>query len=237
MNNHQKHRYFAVVPAAGIGSRMGAERPKQYLPLGESTVIEQTLSRLLILDCLESIVVPLSDKDQYWQNLSVANSPRIQSTLGGVERSDSVLAGLKALQGIAENDDWVLVHDVARPCVRLKDIEALMTVLADDEVGGILAVPVSDTIKQVTDKSIDKTVDRSVLWQAQTPQLFRYGMLLKALSEAAEQGVAITDEASAIEWSGAVPKVVEGSRDNIKITCPEDLALAEYYLKMLDVKS
>ena len=237
MNNHQKPRYFAVVPAAGIGSRMGAECPKQYLPLGSSTIIEQTLSRLLMLDGLERVVVPLNAKDEDWQTLSVANSPRIQSTLGGTERCDSVLAGLKALQGIAEDDDWVLVHDVARPCVRLKDIEALTAALADDEVGGILAVPVSDTIKQVTAKSIDKTVDRSVLWQAQTPQLFRYGILLKALSEAAVQGVTITDEASAIEWSGAVPKVVEGSRDNIKITCPEDLALAEYYLKTLDIKS
>ena len=233
MNNHQTPRYFAVVPAAGIGSRMGAECPKQYLPLGSSTIIEQTLSRLSMLDCLESIVVPLSDQDEYWQKLSMANSPNIQATQGGTERCDSVLAGLKALEGVAGDDDWVLVHDVARPCVRLKDIEILIASMANDSVGGILAVPVSDTIKQVRANVITGTVDRSVLWQAQTPQLFRYGLLLKALSEAAEQGITITDEASAIEWSGAEPKVVEGSRDNIKITCPEDLALAEYYLTHL----
>jgi 2-C-methyl-D-erythritol 4-phosphate cytidylyltransferase len=221
---------FAIVPAAGIGSRMGADCPKQYLSLHGKTILEHTLCKLLQIKAIEKIVVAVSEQDQHWQSLSVFNDPRIETVMGGAERSDSVYAGLQSLMEEARPADWVLVHDVARPCVRKKDIEQLMTRLADDEVGGILAVPVSDTVKRVDGVLIEATVDRSTLWQAQTPQLFRYRLLHEALGNAVSEGISITDEASAIEWSGAVAKVVEGSRDNIKVTCPEDLALAEFFL-------
>ena len=226
-------RYFAIVPAAGVGSRMGAECPKQYLPLHGKSVLEHSLKKLLTLPCLERLLVPLAATDEYWRDLPIFADERVTPVNGGRERCDSVLNGLIALTDVADDQDWVLVHDVARPCVRQSDIARLIDSLQHDAVGGILAVPVSDTIKRVTTATlIDATVDRSQLWQAQTPQLFRYGLLRDALGSALQSGAVITDEASALEWAGRQPRVVEGSRDNLKITRPEDLALAEYFLQI-----
>lgn len=224
-------RFFAVIPAAGVGKRMGSEIPKQYLPLLGKTVIEHTITTLLAEPLLDRIIIAVSAEDTHWQSLDVLKDARIEIVDGGAERSDSVLNGLKHLSSIASNNDWVLVHDVARPCIAASDIQRLITALSSHPVGGILAVPMSDTVKQVAGKIIAATVDRSQLWHAQTPQMFRHQLLLDSLTAGVEQGLSITDEASAIELAGYQSEVVQAISANIKITRPEDLALAEHYLK------
>jgi 2-C-methyl-D-erythritol 4-phosphate cytidylyltransferase len=209
---------------------MQADRPKQYLPLAGKTVIEHTLSRLLDSKAFQAVVVAISVEDPYWPELAVSTHPEVITAPGGKERADSVLSALKALQGRAAEEDWVLVHDAARPCLTTADIQQLITVLNEDAVGGILALSSHDTLKQVEGHSITVTVDRKHIWRALTPQMFRYGMLRDALQQA-EGNPAITDEASALEMQGLQPKIVEGRPDNIKITRPEDLALAQFYLE------
>lgn len=221
--------FYAVVPAAGIGRRMGGDRPKQYLSLNGSPIIEHTLNRLIAIPELQKIVVALADNDVFWPQLALAKHPKIDVVVGGAERGDSVLNGLECLSATADDNDWVLVHDVARPCIAAADIYRLIEHLKDHAVGGILAVPVSDTLKNVSGAAIVETVDRSTLWQAQTPQMFRLGVLREALRRGIREGRTVTDEASAIELTGEHPLVVEGSITNIKITRPQDMALAEYY--------
>lgn len=223
-------RFFAVVPAAGVGRRMGADQAKQYLPLHDSTVIEQTLSRLLQLPLLEKIVVVVARDDTHWSTLPVAGQTKIVTVTGGAERMHSVLNGLDYLANFAAEEDWVLVHDVARPCILPRDIERLIADLSEHPVGGILAVPVSDTVKEVSAAAITATRDRNRIWLAQTPQMFRLGVLHQALQRGIESGDLITDEASAVELAGLQARVVEGSRSNIKITQSDDLPLAEYYI-------
>ncbi|ASF46132.1 2-C-methyl-D-erythritol 4-phosphate cytidylyltransferase [Methylovulum psychrotolerans] len=220
--------FWAVVPAAGVGKRMNANRPKQYLELGGQTVLEQTLARLLQAEVFRGIAVAVSEEDGYWPDLPIARHPQIIRAPGGKERADSVLSALHALAGQAATDDWVLVHDAARPCLTITDIHHLIATLRDDPIGGILAVASHDTLKNVQGESIIGTLDRSHIWRALTPQMFRYGLLKSALQT--QQGnPAITDEASALELQGWQPKIVAGRPDNIKITRPEDLALAEFY--------
>ena len=221
---------WAVVPAAGVGKRMQADRPKQYLPLAGKTVIEQTLARLLQSEAFSALAVAISTEDPYWPELDISTHQQVITAPGGKERSDSVLSALKSLQGQASDEDWVLVHDAARPCLTSEDIHHLIDTLKDDEVGGILALSSHDTLKHVDDNSITGTIDRSHVWRALTPQMFRYGMLRDALLEA-EGNPAITDESSALELKGYKPKIVEGRPDNIKITRPEDLALAQFYME------
>lgn len=230
--------YWLIVPAAGTGRRFGSDIPKQYLPLGGMTVMQCTLNRLAALPQICKIIVPINTNDQLAVSLQYQYPDKIAFVSGGAERADSVLAGLNALKGQAADDDWVLVHDVARPCVRLSDIEKLMRELQDHPVGGILANPVRDTIKQAAADSSDpknpdisETVPRSLLWQALTPQMFRFGLLHKALTQARLLQVVVTDEASALELMGYQPRLVAGAHDNLKITYPEDLALAEYLLR------
>lgn len=217
--------FWAVIPAAGIGSRMRADRPKQYLDLAGRTVIEHTLSALLDHSSLQGIVVSLAADDRWWPGLACATDNRITRATGGKERADSVLNGLMRLEACGASDlDWVLVHDAARPNLAQSDIDRLLQELAHDEVGGLLAIPVKDTLKRVDPYGrVEVTVDRSVIWQAYTPQMFRLGHLRQALSDALAAGVMITDEASAMEWAGYRPRVIEGRSDNIKITRPEDL--------------
>ena len=231
MTNSKIPPFWVVVPAAGVGARMGADKPKQYLPLLGKTILEHTLERLLSLPQLQGIVVVLSPSDSLGANLGVMSHPQINIVDGGRERCDSVLNGLASLNDRVAENDWVLVHDAARPCVARSDILSLVSELQDHSVGGILGTPVSDTIKRVVDTSIESTVDRSVLWQAQTPQMFRYGLLRRALQQALQDGTVITDEASALESAGFTPAIVEGRRDNIKVTRPEDLPVAELILK------
>jgi len=200
----QLQSVVAVVPAAGIGSRMKADRPKQYLKIHGTTILEHTVEKLL-------------------------SHPQVLRVSGGSERADSVLS---ALDYIARQQlgDWVMVHDAARPCVQLSDIDKLISGAMNHEVGAILAAPVRDTMKRGAQGQVEHTVDRADLWHALTPQMFRTKPLRNALSQALEQGVSITDEASAFEWKGLSPALIAGRSDNFKITQPEDLALAEFYL-------
>ncbi len=225
-------RYWCVIPAAGIGTRMGAGKPKQYLLLGDKSILEHTLLRILNLPNLAGVVVALSAEDVYWKSLSVFHHPLVHTTIGGKNRADSVLNGLDYLKDKVHDHDWILVHDAARPCVTLSSIKKLCDELADSEIGGILSVPVSDTIKQVANKNkIQTTVDRSPLWQAQTPQMFRYQLLRDCLSKTIANNENITDESSAVELCGYKPQVIEGRSDNIKVTRPDDLLLAEFILQ------
>ncbi len=221
---------WAVVPAAGVGKRMQADRPKQYLPLAGKTVIEQTLTRLLQAEVFSAVAVAISKEDPYWPKLDISSHSLVITAAGGKERADSVLSALKSLRNKAADRDWVLVHDAARPCLACSDIHHLIDTLQKDEVGGILALSSHDTLKQVNGKEITKTIDRSQIWRALTPQMFRYGLLKQAL-EAAEGNPDITDEASALEKISLKPKIVEGRPDNIKITRPEDLELAQFYME------
>ena len=217
--------FWAVIPAAGVGARMAADRPKQYLQLGALTILEHSLLCFLDHPRLKGLVISLAADDPYWPALPCALDSRIQRVDGGKERSDSVLNALLHLhaQG-ASDDDWVLVHDAARPNLARSDVDNLLGELADDPVGGLLAVPARDTLKRAgSDGRVAETVDRSQIWQAYTPQMFRLGALHRALADSKVSNVGITDEASAIEWAGQSPRLVEGRSDNIKITRPEDL--------------
>jgi len=228
----QGGRYWVIVPAAGLGTRMRSEVPKQYLPLGNKTLLEQTLERLLQLPGLAGLVLALNPQDPYWERLPLSGDARISVVDGGNERSRSVLNALNYLTLQAHADDWALVHDAARPCITQHAMASLCRHTARHEVGGILGVPVGDTLKQVDRAgNIERTRDRRGLWQAQTPQVFRYQLLHQCLARALGQGETITDEASAMELAGYRPKVIEGRNDNIKVTRPEDLALAELILR------
>ncbi len=217
--------FWAVIPAAGIGSRMRADRPKQYLELAGRTILEHTLDCFLDHPRLKGLVVSLVADDPWWPNLPCSRDPRIVCAPGGKERADSVLNALTRLAELGAGDqDWVLVHDAARPNLSAFDLELLLTELADDPVGGLLAVPARDTLKRAgPDGRVRETVDRSLIWQAYTPQMFRFAALYRALADALVAGVSITDESSALEWAGQTPRLVEGRADNLKITRPEDL--------------
>jgi 2-C-methyl-D-erythritol 4-phosphate cytidylyltransferase len=222
-------KFWAVVPAAGVGKRMNADRPKQYLELAGKTVIEHTLSRLLQANVFAAVAVAISEEDPYWSELPIAQHENIIRAKGGKERADSVLSGLQAISEQAHDDDWVLVHDAARPCITADDIHHLINSLIHDDVGGILALASADTLKNVQGNNILGTLDRTHIWRALTPQMFRYHRLKSALT-ASVGNPSITDEASALELQGLQPKIVEGRPDNIKITRPEDLALAEFFM-------
>jgi len=226
-------RRWAVVPAAGQGSRFGSAVPKQYASLLGQPVIGWTLQALLAESSLAGIVVALAQDDRQWPSLDVARDPRIITCAGGSRREHSVANALAALAGRAADTDWVLVHDAARPCLRHDDLQALFEALgADDPVGGLLAVPVSDTLKRGDDADrVRETVQRETLWRALTPQMFRFGLLQRALALCVERDRRVTDEASAIECLGLRPRLVRGHADNIKVTNPEDAALAEAILR------
>jgi 2-C-methyl-D-erythritol 4-phosphate cytidylyltransferase len=225
MNNPDLPAFWVVVPAAGIGLRMRADRPKQYLQLAGRTILEHSLNCFLDHPRLKGLVLSLAADDPWWPKLAGASDARIHRAEGGSERADSVLAGLLQLLELgAQADDWVLVHDAARPNLARSDLDRLLGELASDPVGGLLAVPARDTLKRAgADGRVAETVDRSLIWQAYTPQMFRFAALHRALADALVAGVAVTDEASALEWAGQAPKLVEGRADNLKITRPEDL--------------
>lgn len=221
-------KFVALIPAAGSGSRMGGELPKQYLPLLERPLIEHTLRALASHPLVSMVYVVLSSQDQAWDGQGIKLDKLTVLRCGGDTRAQSVTNGLKAIADKVSADDWVLVHDAARPCLRAEHIDRMLTELAEDEVGGILAVPLADTLKRAdAAQRIAETVPRESLWQAQTPQMFRHGLLLKALVAA---GSAVTDEASAIEFMGLKPKLVEGDARNLKVTYPRDLELAALIL-------
>ncbi len=227
-----KPSLYAVVPAAGIGTRMQADRPKQYLMLQGKTILEHTLQQLLRFSPIKKIILPVSQNDQFLSGVKSVQHEKIIQCEGGPERYVSVLNGLKALliQG-AKREDWVMVHDVARPCIRLQDLENLYK--NADQQGVILGVQVRDTMKR-TDASaqIIKTVERENLWHALTPQMAPLGILLDAIQKAIDDGVQVTDEASALEHCGYTPRMLAGHPSNIKVTHPDDLQLANAFLIM-----
>jgi 2-C-methyl-D-erythritol 4-phosphate cytidylyltransferase len=224
-------RYWAVVPAAGVGRRMGGDIPKQYRVLADRRVIDHSLARLLRHPLINTVYVALSAEDPLWNTCEHARDPRVVRVVGGEERCHSVLNALRALTERGAPDDWVLVHDAARPCLAEQDLDRLIERLAHHPVGGLLGIPVTDTIKEVdTLGQVSATRPRDRLWRAFTPQMFRLGLLIEALERVMASGGQVTDEASALEAMGYQPLMVEGLASNIKITRPEDLALAEFYL-------
>ncbi|WP_085299209.1 2-C-methyl-D-erythritol 4-phosphate cytidylyltransferase [Cognaticolwellia mytili] len=222
--------YTVVMPAAGVGKRMRASCPKQYLTIKDKTILEHTVQRLLSHEAICHVVIALGEFDEYFPTTSLVSNNRVTCVIGGKERVDSVLAGLQSLH--AEQEQWVLVHDAARPCVQHKDLTKLMTYCINNNHGGILAAPVRDTMKQATLRGIvDKTLDRSQMWHALTPQMYKTAELTAAIVDALAKGITITDESSAMEASGYASGLVSGSSDNIKVTQPEDLRLAEFILQ------
>lgn len=226
-----QRQFTAVVPAAGTGTRMAADRPKQYLMLGNMTVLEHTLTRLISHPHIARIIVVTGPEDHYFAQLKVAQEPWLQRVTGGEERADSVLNGLKACK-----ENWVLVHDAARPCVRHSDISRLLQ-LAAGEHGGILAKQATDTIKLASEKqcsgfsTVQESLPRNRIWQALTPQFFPRQQLIDAMQWCVAQNIAVTDEASAIENASGKVHLVPGAHDNIKITHPGDLSLAQFLLE------
>ncbi len=216
-----------IVPAAGVGSRMGASVPKQYLNLSDNiTIIEATLNALHKCVGISKLIVAISPEDKIFKTLPCASLPKVITVFGGRERSDTVRLALSHVE-----TPYVMVHDAARPFISVKDLESLLELCHKDVCGGILASPVADTLKQAFDGIIKKTVDRSCLYRALTPQLFKTSELLEALNYAKSKGFNVTDEASALELMGAHPVIVKGESTNFKITHPEDLNLARALYK------
>ncbi|WP_367143691.1 2-C-methyl-D-erythritol 4-phosphate cytidylyltransferase [Pantoea stewartii] len=234
--NNQSHSadVIAVVPAAGIGSRMQATCPKQYLTVGQHTLLEHSIARLFSHPAVSQVIVALSPDDNHFARLPLASDPRVVRVTGGETRAESVLAGLQAAQGA----HWVLVHDAARPCLHPDDLDRLLQLPGKSKTGGILAAPVCDTMKrgEPGQSAIAHTVERDHLWHALTPQLFPHALLTACLTRALNEGAIITDEASALEYCGYHPELVTGRSDNIKVTRPEDLALAAFYLSQIQSK-
>ena len=224
-------RCWAVVPAAGIGTRMDSGLPKQYLEIAGVTILEHSVRALLASERVHGVVVALHPDDSRAGELAVFGDKRIQRVSGGEQRSDSVLAALGMLLVQGELDDWVLVHDAARPCLQLAELRRLIDRVCATGTGGILAEPMIDTVKQSGDDDrVLRTLDRRRLWRAQTPQMFRLGPLYAALEGARKQGLSITDESSAMELAGHPVQLIMGSPGNLKVTLPADLDLAGWYL-------
>jgi 2-C-methyl-D-erythritol 4-phosphate cytidylyltransferase len=225
--------YFALVPAAGGGARMGKDCPKQYLALAGLPLIRHTLNALAAVPAIAQVFVILAPDDTRWDDFDWRDlAPRLTVLrCGGKTRAESVTNGLRMVREQVGFNDWVLVHDAARVCLTRAHVEKLIAEVGDDPVGGLLAVPVADTLKRGHELTaegvrIAATVSREGLWQAQTPQMFRYGVLAEAL----EYAPTVTDEASAIEALGMHPKLVAADATNLKVTYPLDLKLAEWIL-------
>lgn len=224
-------RAWAVVPAAGTGRRMGANVAKQYLSLLGRPLLAHALETLCAAPRIEAVVLVIAADDMRWPEAVPADA-RLLTAIGGAERCHSVLNGLLRLADRAAPDDWVLVHDAARPCLSHEELDALFAALERDPVGGLLAVPVADTLKAADEGGrVLRTLPRDSLWRALTPQMFRYGLLRDALTAAIGAGVMVTDEAAAMERAGHRPALVAGRAANLKVTGPEDLALAEAVLR------
>jgi 2-C-methyl-D-erythritol 4-phosphate cytidylyltransferase len=229
-------RYYLVIPAAGSGRRFSSVQPKQYAPLGSSTVIEQALATFESDPDCAGIVVALAADDDAWPAIAARRSRLIEVAEGGEQRAHSVRNALRALAAQVRDDDWIMVHDAARPCFTASDLALLKRELAAHPVGGLLAIPLADTLKRALEAKshvthVDTTLDRDGLWRAATPQVFRFGVLLRALEAALAAGRMPTDEAQAVEWTGQRPRLVAGRADNIKVTTADDLVLAGAILR------
>jgi 2-C-methyl-D-erythritol 4-phosphate cytidylyltransferase len=225
-------KLFAVVPAAGRGERFGGRQPKQYVSLLGRPVLSWSLGALLAVRSVRAVIVALSEGDRRFARLAEARDPRVRTCRGGARRELSVANALQALRGEARDEDWVMVHDAARPCLQPSDVRRLVATLGDDPVGGLLALPVGDTLKAAgADGRCERTVPREGLWRALTPQVFRYGVLRRALKLNLERERVVTDEASAVEALGLRPRLVTGRADNIKLTLPGDRGMAAAILR------
>ena len=226
-------RIWAVIPAAGVGKRYSSDIPKQYLPLSGIPVLLHSINKLVKLDEIEEILVVLNPEDTFWEKLNLSH-PKVKAIHGGLQRCNSVNSALEELSGRAKKGDWVLVHDAVRPCISDSDLKKITSIVNDEEVGGLLAFPILDTIKEVGENlEVQKTIPRENLWSAMTPQIFRYEVLKQALEAAIMAGESVTDEASAIEAIGLTPRIIQGEKTNIKITHPSDMVLAESIINTL----
>jgi 2-C-methyl-D-erythritol 4-phosphate cytidylyltransferase len=224
-------RYFAVIPAAGSGRRFSSSIPKQYAALCAATVIEHALAPFENDPDCAGLVVAIAPDDTWWPAIAARRSRLIEGIIGGAQRAHSVRNALRALTSRVRDDDWIMVHDAARPCLSISDLQLLKRELAAHPVGGLLAVPLADTLKRALEPGtnaahVEATVDRGGLWRAVTPQVFRCGVLLRALEAALDAQRIPTDEAQALEWAGQRPRLIAGRADNIKVTTADDLALA-----------
>lgn len=228
-------RFWAMVPAAGIGKRFGSDVPKQYQLLCGKPVIAHSISCFTTHPLIYKTIVVVASGDTHWPSIQNTFPPeKIIVAIGSKERYLSVYQGLLAMKD-AELDDWVLVHDAVRPCLQRESLDRLISHVQHHPVGGLLGVRVRDTLKRVDEKGcVVETIDRENIWRAQTPQMFRYGLLLDALKLAIDQRQHLTDEASAIEMLGKQPLIVEDSEANLKITYPEDLQRAELFLSTME---
>jgi len=219
---------WAIIPAAGIGSRMKSDKPKQYFTLAGEPILQHVVNLFSSHPHIEKVVVVLHAKDHWWPSLQLSHPEKILTAIGGKERVHSVLLGLDFLSDYADKNDFILVHDAARPCLQSNDISRLLSALKNHEIGGLLGMPVVDTLKKVDDNDcVERTVPREHLWHAQTPQCFRYELLKSAIEKSLTKNHIVTDESSAIEYAGFKPKMIVGDVRNIKITYPEDIELAE----------
>jgi 2-C-methyl-D-erythritol 4-phosphate cytidylyltransferase len=225
-------KIWAIVPAAGQGQRFSDIKPKQFFELNGQLVAEHSLSRLLAVPCIEQIIVPSDIDCSLWAHVPCLSQRKIKQVKGGEQRAHSVLNGLLAIASLASDDDWVLVHDIARPCITIDDINKLISAVEHHEFGGILVARVDETLKKVaSDDHVETTVDRTEHRLAQTPQMFKYGLLKEAINTCLMKNIIPTDEAFAIEYAGHKVLCVEGRQDNLKITCGEDLAIASAIIK------
>ncbi len=222
---------WVIIPAAGVGKRMQSNVAKQYLTINNKTVLQHTVEQFINLPFVKGILVAISNTDDTFATLSFSNKNKVQHCIGGKQRYQSVLNTLDTFQHLIKPHEWIMVHDAARPCVSPHDIEKLYTECKNHKVGGILATPVKDTLKQsLANQTIAKTVDRDTMWHALTPQMFRYQNLVNAIENSIMDNLAITDDASAFENLNLRPKLVDGREDNIKITRPSDLDYATWII-------
>lgn len=223
--------YYAIIPAAGIGARFLSDTPKQYLKILNKTILEWTLQPFIENKKIQQIVLVLNPADHQFDNLNL-DHPQIISVFGGKTRAASVFNGLNELLTVANPHDWVIVHDAVRPCISAQDISSLIEKLDADPVGGLYAVPVIDTLKQVSlTATVLQTIARANIYRAQTPQMFRFEILFTALKSALAKNLDITDESQAIELIGQPVHIVLGKTMNVKLTYPEDSMLIENYLR------
>lgn len=220
-------KHWLIIPAAGIGSRMAADLPKQYLTIHGKSILQTTIEAMASSKHFEGVFVGLNPDDQYFSSLAIECAAPVTPYVGGAERAETVLAGLNALSPYVANDDWIWVHDAARPLISSSEISSLEDALLKTDIGALLVLPCTDTMKLQSDDGELRTVDRASLWRAQTPQVFRYSLLNEALKTGTSENWVITDESSAIEQAGYAPRLVAGKGTNIKVTHPEDLITAE----------
>ena len=224
-------KYFVIIPAAGTSTRMNADLPKQSLKIHNETILQRVVNLLSSIEQIEKVVIALHADDHWWPTLQLSNPEKVLTVIGGKERVHSVLLALQFLENYADKNDFVLVHDAARPGIPIINIADLLVQTKDHPAGGLLGLPVVDTLKKVNRQDeVIETVSREHLWAAQTPQCFRYGLLKSAIEQSLQDSKTVTDEASAIEQQGHHPKMVLGDVRNFKITFPEDIALAESLL-------